>query len=54
MHRKPHAAGVKRLVLSHIGPHLSRHGPLEQGIGDVSKLYDGRVLFAEELMSFEV
>jgi ribonuclease BN (tRNA processing enzyme) len=48
------AAGVKRLVLSHIGPHLSQHGPLEQGIGEVSKLYDGRVLFAEELMSFEV
>jgi ribonuclease BN (tRNA processing enzyme) len=47
-------AGVKKLVLSHIGPHLASHGPLEKGIADVSKLYDGAVLFAEELMSFEV
>jgi ribonuclease BN (tRNA processing enzyme) len=48
------AAGVKKLVLSHMGPHLSSHGPLEQGIADVGKVYDGAVLFAEELMSFEV
>jgi len=52
--RMAQAAGVKKLVLSHIGPHLSQHGPLEKGIADVSKLYDGAVLFAEELMSFEV
>ena len=52
--RMAQEAGVKRLVLSHIGPHLSRHGPLEKGIGDVSKLYDGQILFAEELMSFEL
>jgi ribonuclease Z len=52
--RMAQAAGVKRLVLSHIGPHLAQHGPLEKGIGDVSKLYDGRVLFAEELMAFDL
>jgi hypothetical protein len=33
--RMAQEAGVKRLVLVHIGPHLARHGPMEKGIGDV-------------------
>ena len=45
-------AGVKKLVLVHTGPALSRHGDMEKGIGDVKKIYDGEVIFAEELMSF--
>ena len=48
--RLAQAAGVKKLVLVHIGPHLSAHGPWEKGIGDVSKIYDGEVIFSEELM----
>ena len=52
--RMAQEAGVKKLVLSHMGPHLSAHGPLEKGIGDVKRIYDGEVLFAEELMSLEV
>ncbi|MCI0439418.1 MAG: MBL fold metallo-hydrolase [Chloroflexi bacterium] len=52
--RMAQAAGVKRLVLSHVGPHLSQHGPMEKGIGDVKRIYDGQVLFSEELLSFEV
>ena len=36
-----------------MGPHLSSHGPLEKGIGDVGKVFSGEILFAEELMSFE-
>jgi ribonuclease Z len=44
-------AGVKRLVLVHVGPHLSSHGPMEKGIGDVRRIYDGEIVFAEELMS---
>ena len=51
---KARRAGVKTLVLSHMGPHLSQHGPLEKGLADVGKVYGGRVLFAEELMAFEV
>ena len=47
-------AGVKKLVLTHMGPHLASHGPLEKGLGDVQKLYDGRVIFAEELLWVEV
>jgi hypothetical protein len=29
-------------------------GPLEKGIGDVRRIFGGEILFAEELMSFEV
>jgi ribonuclease BN (tRNA processing enzyme) len=48
------AAGVKQLVLVHMGPHISTHGPLEKGIGDVRARYDGQVIFAEELMQLQV
>ena len=44
-------AGVRRLVLVHVGPHLAAHGPMEKGIGDVRRIYDGEIVFAEELMS---
>jgi ribonuclease BN (tRNA processing enzyme) len=47
-------AGVKRLVLVHVGPHLASHGPMEKGIGDVRRIYDGEIIFAEELMSLRV
>lgn len=47
-------AGVKKLVLVHIGPHLSSHGPMEKGIGDVRRVYDGEVIFADELMPLRV
>ena len=47
-------AGVKRLVLVHIGPHLSTHGPMEKGIGDVRRLYSGEIIFADELMALRV
>jgi ribonuclease Z len=47
-------AGVKRLVLVHVGPHLASHGPMEKGIGDVRQLYDGEVIFADELMSLRL
>jgi ribonuclease Z len=43
-------AGVKRLVLVHIGPHLSGHGPMEKGIGDIRRAYSGEIIFSEELM----
>jgi ribonuclease Z len=44
-------AGVKKLVLVHVGPHLASHGPMEKGIGDVRQVFDGEIIFAEELMS---
>ena len=47
-------AGVKRLVLVHIGPHLSGHGPMEKGIGDIKAIYDGEVVFSDEMMHLDV
>ena len=47
-------AGVKKLVLVHVGPHLAGHGPMEKGIGDISHIYDGQVVFSEELMRIPV
>ena len=52
--RMAQEAGVKKLVLVHIGPHLSEHGPMERGIGEIKKQYDGQLVFSEELMSFDV
>ena len=47
-------AGVKKLVLVHTGPNLSLHGNKEKGIGDVSKIFDGKVVFSDELMVIDV
>jgi ribonuclease Z len=47
-------AGVNKLVLVHVGPHLASHGPMEKGIGDVRKVFDGEIIFAEELMSIRL
>ena len=52
--RMAQAAGVKQLALVHIGPHLSRHGPMEKGIGDVRRIYDGGILFTDELQSISL
>ena len=52
--RMAQEAGVKRLVLVHIGPHLAQHGPMEKGIGDVRRLYEGEVIFADELMTLRL
>ena len=48
--RMAQAAGVRKLVLVHVGPHLSAHGSMERGIGEVSRTYDGEIVFSEELM----
>jgi ribonuclease BN (tRNA processing enzyme) len=45
-------AGVGKLVLVHVGPGLAVHGDMEKGIGDVKSVYDGELIFSEELMSF--
>lgn len=47
-------AGVKTLALVHLGPNISTHGPMEKGIGDVKKIYDGKVIFSDELMTIAV
>ena len=52
--RMAQEAGVGRLVLVHIGPHLSSHGPMEKGIGDIRRIYGGELIFSEELMRIPV
>jgi ribonuclease Z len=44
-------AGVKKLILSHTTPHLTRPGSREKGIGDIARIYKGEIIFGEELMS---
>ncbi len=47
-------AGVKKLVLVHIGPNLAGHGPMEKGLGDIRAVYDGEVIFSDELLVVDV
>ncbi|MHB8576406.1 MAG: MBL fold metallo-hydrolase [Dehalococcoidia bacterium] len=44
------AAGVGTLILTHMGAGLAAHDALEKGIGDVRRIYDGRIIAAEELL----
>lgn len=47
-------AGVKRLLLSHLTPKMAAHGALEAGIAEVASVYDGEILFADELMTLDI
>ena len=46
--RMAREAGVARLVLTHTGPALATRGSRERGIADMSAIYSGEVIFAEE------
>ena len=52
--RMAEQAGVKKLILVHMGPHISQHGPLEKGLGDIREVYGGQTIYAEELMAIDV
>lgn len=43
-------AGVKTLVLTHTGPSLCAPDSRERAIEDIARIYDGTVIFGEELM----
>jgi ribonuclease Z len=47
-------AGVKKLVLVHIGANLAGHGPMEKGLGDIRSIYDGEVIFSDELLTVDI
>ena len=47
-------AGVKKLALVHIGPHLSTSGAFEKGVGDAKRIYDGDLIFTDELMFLDI
>ena len=52
--RMAQEASVKKLVMVHAGAHLSQPGNREDGIGKARKVYDGGLVFSEELMVVEV
>lgn len=43
-------AGVKKLILTHTGPHLSEPSSREKGIRDIARIYQGEIIFGEELI----
>ena len=47
-------AGVKKLALVHIGPNLSTSGAFEKGVGDAKRIYDGDLIFTDELMFIDI
>jgi ribonuclease Z len=47
-------AGVGTLVLTHIAAHLDSPGLREEGVRDVAAVFDGRIVFGEELLSLDL
>ena len=47
-------AGVRTLVLTHINAHLDSPAVREEGIRDVAEVFDGRIVFGEELLTLDV
>jgi ribonuclease BN (tRNA processing enzyme) len=41
---------VKTLVVAHTQPSISGPGAWEKAVGDIAQIYEGRIIFAEELM----
>ena len=52
--RMAQEAGVGKLVLVHIGPNLSSHRPMKKGLSDIRRIYDGEVIFSEEVCALDV
>ena len=48
--RMAQEAGVRKLVLNHIGPPLGQPGAMMKAFRDISEIYDGEVVLSEELM----
>lgn len=47
-------AKVRKLVLTHVGPHLSSKPSTEHGLRQVADIFDGEVVQADELMTIEL
>ena len=52
--RMAQAAGVRRLILSHIGLNLASHPVMEKGIGDVRRIYEGEIVFSTEGLALDL
>ena len=47
-------AGVKKLVLVHIGPALAAQTPFEDANSEMERIYQGEIIFSEELMQIDL
>ena len=47
-------SGVRKLILSHVGPNLSQESVTEKAISDVWAVFDGEVVVAKELMQINI
>ena len=47
-------AGVGKVICTHIGAALAAPGSRERGIAEVAALYEGEIIFSEELMVVEL
>lgn len=47
-------AGVKTLVTTHHGPAIDRDGVRERVIADIAAIYKGRLIWGQDLMTFEL
>ena len=47
-------AGVKKLVLVHMSPSLAKDTPFDRRVEEMTAVYDGQIIFSEELMRLEV
>ncbi len=52
--RMAHAAGVKTLVLTHLLPQIDQPGIREQIVHEIQKVFGGRVIWGEDLMTIEI
>ena len=46
--------GVKNIILAHQGPNLERPGSKESAIADISKIFHGKIIYAEESMILDL
>ena len=47
-------AGVKKLVLVHMGPGLSAQDPFYKATMGMQRIYQGDIVFSEELLKIEL
>lgn len=48
------ASGVSRLVVTHQGPNLCRPGSTEKAIADMAAIFEGEIVFGEEMMHLDI
>ncbi len=47
-------AGAELLILTHTGPAICKPGSREKAIADIAAIYDGEIVFGEELMGVDL